>query len=204
MQDIIPENKRERIISNDFTWPRRVMIQWLRSLFKNSVDFGYSEDSEKTKIVIVESGTDLSKYTENIDRIIVARRNFNSQSIVMDNKFDVINEMYTHSIIKPKLGYIDIFCESINNAVVEYIASIIESSLLMHKNDLLEMNVGIGNPSYSDTKTPYSGSRFISMTVSVPTIIVGVVSYSVENPQMLQEIEIEFGIGNALNLRVES
>ena len=204
MRDQIPKDKKERKISNELTWPRRVMLQWLRSFFRHHPDFKYREDPKKTEIIVVEGGVDLDQYKENVDRVIVTRRTFNAQNIVTDNRVYVDNDMYTYSIIKPKLGYIDIFCESINQVQCEYIATLIDTSLMMHKEDLLKMNVGISGTTMGDLKQPYSGSNFNSMVVSVPTIVVSNISYSVKDPRMLQQIEIEFGIENSLDFKVES
>ncbi|MFA7709481.1 MAG: hypothetical protein WCY30_00075 [Candidatus Neomarinimicrobiota bacterium] len=189
----------DRKVTNDVTLPARVLISWLKSFFKHDPDFDYNDDESKTKIVVASAGADLGNIKENIDRVIIARRNFESQVFTTDNRVEYNNKMYTYSVIKPKLGYVDIFCESINDVQADYIASKIETALTIHHNTLLEMNVGIGPLSISDVRKPYSGSRFFSIMVAVPTMVVGKTVYTVKDPQMLQNIGIEFGIGNPLD-----
>ena len=194
----------QHVMVNDLSWPRRVMIQWLRSFFKHSSDFNYNDDCDKTSIVVLDAGGGVGNYHENIDRVIIKRLNFNNQSIIMDNRIRVDNTKFIYDIVKPRLGYLNIFCESRNEIRSEFIATNVETALLIHKDQLLEMNVGIGDPTLSDVKEPYSGTSFYSMMVSVPTIVIGHASFSVKDPQMLQSIEMEFGVGDNINFNVET
>ena len=197
------------VLQNPLTWPRAVMIKYLVSYFRHSPEFnreGYKwdEDAKKTNIVIVDNHSDLSEVNESADRIIVKRGDFNCETISTDNRVKISKEMYTHNIVTPRLGYLTIYCESSKPVYSEYLASKVEMIILMHKELLLEWNLGIGALGLSEVRLPLSGRKFYSMMITVPTIIISEASYSVTDPQMLDNIEIQFGIGSAIEFTVKT
>lgn len=196
-------------LQNPLTWPRAVMIKYLTSYFRHSPEFnrkGYqwNEDAKKTNIVIVDNHSDLSEVNESADRVIVKRGIFNGETISTDNRVKISEGMYTHNIVTPRLGYLNIYCESSKPVYSEYLASKVEMIILMHKELLLEWNLGIGSLGLSEIENPLSGRKFYSMMITVPTIIISETSYSVTNPQMLDNIEIQFGIGSAIDFTVKT
>ena len=209
MSDIKTKDMSDKIIKNDLTWPRAVLIQFLTSFFKNNPDFNrddykWDEDRKKTNIVILSNRSDLSDVNESADRIIVERQSFSGQTIITDNRVRVDNEMFIHGIVKPRLGYLNIYCESQNEEFAEYLSTQIEMVLLMHKELLLEWNVGIGDPTLSDVRDQTPGTKFHSLVITIPTIVVSEAEFSVTDPRMINNIEMELGIGSAVNLKVKT
>lgn len=209
MEDLSVKQMTDRVVGNDLTWPRAVLVQFLTSFFKHSKEFNRSnyqwkEDSKKTDIAILSSRSDLSDVKESADRVIIERQTFSGQPIITDNRIKVDNGMFVHSIVKPRLGYLNIYCESQNEIFAEFIATQVEMVILMHKELLLEWNVGVGDPTLSDVRTPVSGINFYSMLISVPTIVSSEAEFEVTNPRMINNIEMEFGIGSAINFEVKT
>ncbi len=207
--NISSKEMADKVIKNDLTWPRAVLIQYLTSFFKNSPDFNredykYREDHTKSDIVILAARADLSEVNESADRVIVERQAFSGQSIITDNRISVNNDLFTHSIVKPRLGFLNIYCESQNEAYAEYIATQVEMVILMHKELLLEWNVGVGEPTLSDVRDPVSGTNFRSIVISVPTIVVSEAEFEIVDPRMISSIEMEFAIGSALNFKAKT
>ena len=193
----MPETTKEaaqRVVYNDLTWPRVVMVKYLTSFFRHSPYFDWKEDFKKTSIAVLDSRSELSDLNEKSDRVIVLRQAFNGSNIVTDNRTEVNNNMYTHKIVKPRLGYLNIFCESRNDVQSEYIATQIENVLMLHKEELMEKNVLISTPQMSDVKNPVSGTGFFSMVITVPTHVAGRAEFSIDKPQMLNDIEMEWAI----------
>lgn len=200
---------KEKIVRNDLTWPRAVMIQYLTSFFKHSPDFNredyqWKEDRTKSNIVIISSGSDLSDINESADRVIVHRQSFSGQTIITDNRVERDEEMFIHRIVKPRLGYLNIFCESTHQIQTEFIATQVEMIILMHKELLLEWNLGIGPISLTEVRKPVSGTEFYSLALSVPTIISSEAEFSVTDPRMLNSIEIDFGVGSAIEFSAKT
>jgi hypothetical protein len=199
----------DQIIGSDLVWPRAVMIKYLKSYFLHAPEFNrenykYDEDMKKTDIAVIDNHTILSDVNESADRVIIQRQAYNEQTIITDNRTWVDNDMFTHSIVKPRLGYLSIYCESQIPAYAEFITSQVEMAILMHKEDLAEQNLGIGALTMSDVRKPVSGTKFFSMRISIPTIVVSEAEFSVTNPQMLNSLEIELGIGSAFDIKVKT
>jgi len=173
-----------------------VVIQFLRSFFRHSLDFpGYDDDDMQSSIVVMDNKQDLSQVKENSDRVIVHRLDMAGETLAISNNIEHDNEMYTHGAFIPKLGMLGIYCEAQNPIEAEFIADHVESILILHKDDLLEKSVGIGAPRIGTVKDPISGTGYHSMVVSVPTHTVSTLKYSHKNPQMLNEIGFDLGIG---------
>lgn len=196
------KKKADRIVQNDLTWPRIVMVKFLTSYFRNNSEFNWSKDLTKTEIAIIDSRSDLEALHEEADRIIIQRQSFTGQTIIIDNKVKVNNEMFTHGIVKPRLGYLNIFCESRNDVHSEYLAICVENILMLHKDILMEMDLIIGETSLSDVREPFSGTGFYSILITVPTNIFGVAEFTIDKPEMISGVELELAVGSALNFQI--
>lgn len=209
MTQITTRELTDQILKTDLIWPRAVIIRFLQSFFEHSPEFNrenykYDKDRKKSDIVVVDNHAILSDINESADRVIVQRQTLNAQTIITDNRIRVDNEMFVHGIIKPRLGYLSIYCESQIPAYAEFITSQVEMVILMHKEELAEKNLGIGDIAVSDLRKPISEGKFFSMVLSIPTIVVSEAEFSVTNPQMLNSIELELGVGSAFDIKVKT
>ena len=194
----------QRIASNHLTVMRTIMIQWLTSFFKNTAaEWGWNEDPLKSSLVVLDYRSDISGINEKSSRVIVKREPFSGQNKFTDNRTTYDNYLYTSSAVKPRLGYIRIFCESRNEILCDYIATRIEDILTLHKDDLLEKGMVIGEPSLSDINLPISGTGFYSVVVTIPTVINRETSFSVKDPSMLGKLFMELGIANVPQENIE-
>ena len=180
---------------NSITWTRRVILQFLRSFFRHSGDYKYDEDKKKSAIVVVDSKGDLTDLPESTARVIVRRMDMRGETITVTNNIDQNDQMFTHGAFVPKLGLVGIYCEARNPVEAEFIASKIESILILHKDELYEKSVGVGAPSISAVSEPISGTKYFSVLVTVPTNTQSTIRFSYKNPQMLQDIAMDMGIG---------
>lgn len=192
------KEQSKRIASNHLTVMRTLMIQWLKSFFENSAnEWGYSSNLKESKLVVIDYRSEVDDIPEKADRVIVKREPFRGASRFVDNRVSYDGSMYTATAIKPRLGYLTIFCESRNPIMCDYIATRIEDILTLHKDDFNEKGLIVGDPDLSDVALPVSGTGFYSVSVSVPTKINREVGFSVKDPSMLGGLSVSLAIDDA-------
>lgn len=195
---------RETLVNNEFTIVRKVFTQFLKSFFRHSPQFEWDEDSRESRIVVLDSFSDYSDVNESADRVIVQRQAANVPSMVLNNTVRYDHEKYYHQVVKPYFGSVNLFCESTNDVQVEYIASRIQSVIIMHRAMLEAKGVAIANPRVSEVQDALSGRSFKSLVVNVPTMVVGRTEYELTNELLLQEASLVLGVSPLMQWNVKT
>lgn len=199
---------KAQVLENSLTRQRLVLIRFLESFFEETDYFTYDRDDlVNSEVAVLDAHSDLSQVPEHVHRVILQRGAQRGRTLVTDKFVSVDREKFHHTVVKPRLGSADIYCESRGVEVAEFLAAQVESALAIHGELMKEQGVEIGEPSSSDVRDPLSrgeGTRFYSMVVSVPTMVAGTTSYTTADPTLLDNIEMQLGIENNVPFHVEA
>lgn len=193
-----------QIVQNAHTLPRVVFKSFLKSFLRHSPDFQYSDELRETRVAVLDSANDLKEVPEAAARIIIQRQAMRGQTVFADSRVKYDGKMFTHSIAKPHLGAVNIYCESRNDVHAEYLATRIESVIIAEEAMLTEQGIMIATPSVSDVQEPLSGTSFYSMVLNVPIMVVGITHVELKDPRMLEDISTAFGVGPLVNIQIET